>query len=196
MTVVIGQLAKQVDEHHVVEGTGSGARNAGIGNHDCQTLGAGDGYVHTVAVENEGQSAGTVFPVAGTERKDADGGFLPLKLVNTPDPCALGKGSLKRPDLGVVGGDEQKVLQCQRSCEAILGRVKPAAQLAVNRRDPLNLLVTLLDVAIVLDSAEDNSALTRDEAVAARRDNDLLSGAIGMRAESSLVHALRDEAAD
>jgi Ni,Fe-hydrogenase III small subunit len=51
----IGQLAKQIDEHHVVEGTGSCARNAGIGNHDGQALGAGDGHVYPVAVENKGQ---------------------------------------------------------------------------------------------------------------------------------------------
>jgi hypothetical protein len=56
-TVVIDQLAKQVDEHHVVQGTRSRARNAGIGNHDCQALGAGNSHVHPVAVENEGQSS-------------------------------------------------------------------------------------------------------------------------------------------
>ena len=53
----IGQFAKQIDEFHVVQGAGRGAGNSGISNHDCQALRSGDGHIHPVAVENEGQPA-------------------------------------------------------------------------------------------------------------------------------------------
>ena len=105
---------------------------------------------------------------------------MPLKFVNASDACAVGQGDLKRADLCVVGGDEKKVLQCQWSGDAVLVGVETSMEFVVNRRDPFNFFVTLLNVAIVLHAAEQDPAFTGNETVGARRDQDFLPGAIGM----------------
>jgi hypothetical protein len=64
-----------------------------------------------------------------------------LKLVHAADACGSRERGLKRADLGVVGGDEKKVLQCQRPRAAILGSVGTSKQLAVDRLDPLPCLL-------------------------------------------------------
>ena len=158
------QLAEQVEQHHFVDGAGNRAGDAGIGNDHRQTLSAGDGHVHPVAVEDEGQPARAIFAVTGTEGQDADRGFLPLKPVHAPDPRAARQGALKRADLGVVGGDEEKVFQRQGPRAAIFRCVQPPLQLLIDRLNPRDLFVALLDVAVVLDAAEDDAAFAGDEA--------------------------------
>ncbi len=53
----IGQFAKEVDEFHVLQGTGSGAGDSGVRNDYRKALRPGDGHIHTVAVKDKGQSA-------------------------------------------------------------------------------------------------------------------------------------------
>jgi len=77
-----------------------------------------------IAVEDEGKPARAIFAVAGTEGKDADWGLLPLKLVHAADACGSWERGLKRADLGIVRGNEKKVLECQRSRAAILVSVE------------------------------------------------------------------------
>jgi hypothetical protein len=190
------QFAEKVDQGHFVEGTGGGASNSRVCDNYRQALSAGDCNVDPVTVEDKGKAAGAVFAVARTEGKNTDWGLLPLKLVHAADAGAAREGSLKGANLRVVGGDEKEVLQCQSPRAAILGGVETSEQLIVDRLDPLNFLVAALDVSVVLDAAENDPALVRDEPACVWRGNYLLLGAVGMRAEASLVNALRDEAAD
>ena len=63
-------------------------------------------------------------------------------------------------------------------------------QLAVDRFDPFDLFIALLDVSIVLDAAEDDPGFFIYKAVCTLWYNDSLTGAVGMRTKASLVHAL------
>ena len=86
-----GDFAKKIDEHHLVDRASSRGRYPRVGNHHRKALGAGDRHVDAVAVEDERETARSVFAVARTERKDADGGLLSLELVHAANAGALGK---------------------------------------------------------------------------------------------------------
>ena len=108
------QFAKEVQQHHFTNRAGGGVGDAGVADDDRQALGARDGNIYPVAVEDEAKAARTVFSVAGAEGKDADGSLLSLEPIDTPDPCSIRQSLLQDADLGVVRGDEKKVIQSQR----------------------------------------------------------------------------------
>jgi hypothetical protein len=56
-TSLISQFAKQINEHHLINGPGRSAGNAWIGDDHRQALGAGDGDINPVSVQNESESA-------------------------------------------------------------------------------------------------------------------------------------------
>ena len=74
--------------------------------------------------------------------------------------------------------------------------VETAKQFLVDRLHTLDLLVALLNVAVVLDAAEDDAVSRVMNPLGARRDHDSLLGAVGMGTEAAFVDALGDEAAD
>lgn len=51
------QFAEQIEEDHLIEGTGIGGCDARVSDDNCQALGSGNGDIDPVPVENEGQSA-------------------------------------------------------------------------------------------------------------------------------------------
>ena len=97
--------------------------DARVADDDRQALGARDGNVHSVAVEDEGKSAQSVFAVAGAEGKDADRSFLSLEAIHAANPCSVRQGSLQSADLGIVGSNEEEVIQSQRPDTAVFGGV-------------------------------------------------------------------------
>ena len=74
-----------------------GVGDARITDDDRQALGAKDGNVHSVAVEEEAEAAGAVFAVAGTEGKDAERSFLSLEPIHTAAQCAKLAGLAEEP---------------------------------------------------------------------------------------------------
>ena len=67
--------------------------------------------------------------------------------------------------MSIVWCDEEEILQGECLRLVVLVGVLPAKEFFENGADALDFLVALLNVAIVLDATENNSAFNGDESV-------------------------------
>lgn len=122
-------FAEQIDELHFFDRPWDGLADSWIGHHDSQALRPRDGHVDAVPIQDEREAAGTIFSIAGTERQDADGCLLFLKFIHTADSRFRRQHCLKRTHLGIVRGNEQKIVQCLRPGRLLFGLIRSAKQL-------------------------------------------------------------------
>ena len=101
-----------------------------------------------------------------------------MELVDAANACASWKCGSESPDLCIVGGNEKKVLQCERSCAAVRRSVSPPQQVIVNGLHLFDLFIALLDVPIMFDTDKNNAALLGDNAICIGRKCYLLPCAI------------------
>jgi hypothetical protein len=92
--------------------------------------------------------------------------------------------------LGVVWGNDEIVLQGEWLRDAIRSGARTAQKFLIDCLHQVDFFIALLDVPIVFDTDENNSAFFVDEPVCIGCEGDFLMRAIRVRAKATLTEDL------